>query len=307
MSSLTYSTSACTIFSASNDVSVLVGNNEDWYHNNFSISFYPANSYRQYGYCAFTHSEDYNDIRAGMNDQGVFIDSAYVRPSNVTIDPAKPFFNRNFFRIILDSCSSVNETLDLFSQYNSAETWDWQILVADSHGDSVVIVAGPDESVHYIRKNETYQLITNGNIAYPELGESSSSALRYYVANNLLGVMGDNITVDYFRQVLDAAHQDGTAFSSVYDLVTHDIYIYYNHDYSTEIIINLDDALTQGSHTLELFDLHQYATICNLTPAEAPTTSSIGPRFDLFLSIGLSFSIVLVSVIVVSVVTRRNQ
>jgi penicillin V acylase-like amidase (Ntn superfamily) len=184
----------------------LVGNNEDWYHTNFSISFYLPNSYRQYGYAAFTDSEVYTDVRAGMNDQGVFIDSAYVRPSNVTIYPEKPFIHRNFFRYVLDSCASVNETIELFSQYNIAETWDWQILVADSHGDSVVIVASPDETVQYIRRNETYQLITNGNIAYPELGESSSSALRYYMANNLLGDMNDNISVDNFRDVLDVAH-----------------------------------------------------------------------------------------------------
>lgn len=263
---------ACTIFSASNGVEILVGNNEDWNHTNFSICFYPRSSYREYGYAAFVHSENYLDVRAGMNDQGVFIDATSVPSSNVTIDPEKPFLNRDMFRFVLQNCKSVNETIDYFMYYNIAETWNWQLLVADSNGDSVVIVAGPDEAVWYIHKNGTFQLITNGNIAYPELGQSASSEYRYESAHALLEQMDGNLSISAFRETLDAAHSKYTAFSSVYDLINRDIYIYFNHVYTKEIVFNLDEQLAMGGHAYDLSKL--FLSINTTTSTTTETTTS---------------------------------
>ena len=309
MSYLGSTASACTIFSASNGDTVLVGNNEDWSHNDFSIAFYPADG-QGFGHVAFVATENYWDIRAGMNEHGVFIDATSVRPSNVTIDPEKPFLYRHFFKEVLRTCASVNETIEFMSTYNIAETWDWQVLVADSYGESVVIVAGPDETVWYIRGNETYQLITNGNIAYPELGQSSSSALRFYEAEQQLLEMGDNLTIENARDVLDAAHSDYTAFSSVYDLVNRDIYIYFNHDYTKEVVFNLDEELAKGGHAFEIHSLfHTITTPSSTTPtttasSEALTTIS---TYQLIV-IGLSFILVIYSIVlVVSASSRKTN
>ncbi|MHA1771413.1 MAG: hypothetical protein ACTSYL_02505 [Candidatus Thorarchaeota archaeon] len=97
-------------FSASNGETTLAANNEDWSHTNFSILFYPENIHG-YGYTAFTHSEHFEDIRAGMNNQGVFIGCTLVPPTNVTPDPEKPYLNRDLFRYVLRTCASVNETI----------------------------------------------------------------------------------------------------------------------------------------------------------------------------------------------------
>ncbi|MBN2230874.1 MAG: hypothetical protein JW779_14900 [Candidatus Thorarchaeota archaeon] len=289
----TISGSACTIFTWSNDEMILVGNNEDWQHNNFSIVFYPEDSFG-YGHVAFVGTGNYLDIRAGMNTIGVFIDATSVRPSNVSIDPEKSFLHRNFFKYILRTCESVNETIELFQQYNIAETWDWQVLIADSFGDSVVIVAGPDETVWFVRGAESYQLITNGNIAYPELGESDSSALRYYLANQALYEMGNNITVSNARDALNAAHSDYTAFSSVYDLIQRDIYVYFNHDYSRVIQFNLDEELTKGAHEFEIRSLFEDIPTTN-SPTEVTTSSSTTNGYldaISILTIGASISLV---------------
>lgn len=255
---------ACTIFSASNGETTLVANNEDWSHTNFSILFYPKNS-QGHGYAAFTHSEHFEDIRTGMNDQGVFIGSTLVPPSNVTPDPDIPYLNRDLFRYVLRTCASVNDSIDLFMQYNIADVWEWQILVADRFGESVVIVAGPDKTIQYIRKNATYQLITNGNIAYPELGQSSSSVQRYHQAKVLLEQIGSNITIANARDVLDAARSVYTAFSCVYDLVNRDLYVYFNHNFSKEVVLHLDNELKKGWHSFVLRDLFRSTTTTNLT------------------------------------------
>jgi hypothetical protein len=302
---------ACTIFSASNDEMILVGNNEDWEHNNFSIVFYPEDSFG-YGHVAFVATENYLDIRAGINTQGVFIDSASVRPSNVTIDPDKLFIHYNFFNRVLRTCSFVNETIDLFRHFNIAETWDWQLLVADSYGDSVVIAAGSDETVWYVRGNGTYQLITNGNIAYPELGQSASSALRYSLAENMLNEIGDNITITNARDVLDAAHSVWTAYSTVYDLMNHDIYVYFNHDYSKEIVFNLDEELAKGGHAFEICELYESVTTSGSTTIDstittANTTSSLDSNSNLLLAIGVSVSIVLSSIAVLVILMKQRK
>jgi hypothetical protein len=298
---------ACTIFSASNDEMILVGNNEDWEHNNFSIIFYPED-FLGYGHVAFVATADYTDIRAGMNTQGVFIDSASVRPSNVTIDPEKPFIHYNFFKRVLWTCSSVNETIEMFQHFNIAETWDWQLLVADSYGDSVVIAAGPDETVWYVRGNGTYQLITNGNIAYPELGQSDSSALRYSNAETKLNEIGNNITITNARDVLDAAHSIWTGFSTVYDLVNRDFYVYFNHDYSREVVFNLDEELSKGSHSFRIFELFP----STITPTiyitnTTSTTSSTVPSSDLLFIIGMSVSIVASSTVIVLFFMKQRK
>ena len=308
LNGLSSTAAACTIFSASNDEITLVGNNEDWEHNNFSIVFYKDDSLG-YGHVAFVATENYLDIRAGMNTQGVFIDSASVRPSNVTIDPDKSFIHYNFFNRVLRTCSSVNETIDLFQHFNIAETWDWQLLVADSYGDSVVIAAGPDETVWYVKGNGTYQLITNGNIAYPELGQSDSSALRYSMAENMLNEIGDNITITNARDVLDAAHSVWTAFSTVYDLMNHDIYVYFNHDYSKEIVFNLEDELAKGSHAFEIFEIYQSITILPTTSTFSITNATNSAVLDsnLLLTISASVSIVLIAILVVRILMKRGD
>jgi penicillin V acylase-like amidase (Ntn superfamily) len=305
--------SACTIFSASNGDAVLVGNNEDWNHNNFSLVFYSADR-QGFGHVAFVATENYWDIRAGMNEHGVFIDSTWVPSSNVTIDPEKPFLYRNFFKEVLRTCSSVNDTIEFMSTYNIADTWDWQVLVADSFGESVVIVAGPDGTVWYIRGNETYQLITNGNIACPELGQSSSSALRFYNAKQKLQEIGDNLTIENARDVLDAAHSDYTAFSSVYDLVNRNVYIYFNHDYTKEVVFNLDDELLRGGHAYEIYELFLEATALGITTSTATipsTTTTTEELTDLspiqIIVIGLSFALVISCIALVVAALRRKN
>jgi hypothetical protein len=252
--------SACTIFSASNENTVLVGNNEDWFHNNFTLRFYPSLG-NYHGYAAFIDANDSNDVRAGMNDAGVFIDSAAVPWSNVTLDPEKPFLNDNWFKRVLRTCESVNDSLELFSRYNLANRWNWQFLIADSFGESVLVSAGPDDQVAFTRKNETFQLTANGNVAYPELGQSASSEWRYNTAFALLNQMSGNLSAEYFTMILDAVAQQGTAFSSVYDLINREIYVFFNRNYSFRVIFNLDYELELGYHSYHLPTYFQTYTL----------------------------------------------
>ncbi|MHA1771414.1 MAG: hypothetical protein ACTSYL_02510 [Candidatus Thorarchaeota archaeon] len=180
------------------------------------------------------------------------------------------------------------------------------MLVSDTFGESVVIVAGPDETVQYIRKNATYQLITNGNIAYPELGQSNSSARRYHLAKMRLDEMDTNISIANARDVLDAAHSVYTAFSCVYDLVNRDIYVYFNHDFSKEVVFDLDEELAKGWHSFVLCDLFQSISTSHYTETTSTTLQTDSGGGRLF-PIIISFSIVLSAVVVLLVILRKSQ
>ncbi len=57
------------------------------------------------------------------------------------------------------------------------------------------------------------------------------------------------VTVDNFREMLDAAHQgDKTAYSNICDLNTDDIYIYNQHNYGRHVRYNLSEELQKGKH-----------------------------------------------------------
>jgi hypothetical protein len=128
----------------------------------------------------------------------------------------------------------------------------------------------------------------------------------------MLNEIGDNITITNARDVLDAAHSVWTAYSTVYDLMNHDIYVYFNHDYSKEIVFNLDEELAKGGHAFEICELYESVTTSGSTTIDstittANTTSSLDSNSNLLLAIGVSVSIVLSSIAVLVISMKQRK
>ena len=268
---------ACTIFMGSMDGVVLVGNNEDWSHANFTICFVPPIGNR-HGFAKFVATENYYDIRGGMNDQGVFVDSAAVPASPVDYDPEKPSFPDDMFNTILRFCETTQEAVELFEEnVVLVDEWNWQLLVADAKGDAVVIGAGPDRQIAFTWKNGTFHLVTNGNIAYPELGQSEWSETRYNSALEMLNKLEhpDNVSIDYFTSILENVSCQYTAYSNVYDLVNLEIYTYYTHNYMSYVKFNLTEELQKGSHCYDLQELFSKSTSSTSSTTSSTVSSTI--------------------------------
>ncbi|MGY5875010.1 MAG: hypothetical protein RTU30_04625 [Candidatus Thorarchaeota archaeon] len=268
---------ACTIFMASMDGIVLAGNNEDWAHANFTILFVPALGTRN-GYVLITATNNTYDTRVGMNDHGFYIDAASVRPAPLDIDYNKSVIPQELYRFFLQRCDNVYDAIEIFEEYTFLlDEWDFQFLVADSNGDSVVIGIGPDRTIEYTWKDDYYHLVTNGNIAYPELGQSSWSEWRYNTANESLSAIShpDNVSVDYFTDVLESVHHSTyTAYSNIFDLVNLEIYTYYLHDFTRYIRFSLAGELAKGAHSYDLQELfHTPSTTTESTSINSSTTS----------------------------------
>ena len=243
---------ACTAFMSSEDDLVLVGNNEDYYNPYTRIWFIPAAS-GQYGRVYF----GYDDWRpqGGMNDQGLFFDAFATAPLEVMLSKAKPKFKGNFFDKFMSECATVQDVLDLFKRYNLEFMLKFQLLIVDKAGDSAII-----EGDQIIRKKNPCQVVTNfyqSKVAYSDIPCEwyKGGCLRYQIAESLLKE-NRSVSVEYFRDILKAAHQNTlfvqTLYSNIYDLKNGIIHLYYLHNYDHKVTINLNEELKKGRHYYDL-------------------------------------------------------
>ena len=243
---------ACTAFMSPGKDMVLVGNNEDYYHPYTRIWFIPSSN-GQYGRVYF----GYDDWRpqGGMNDQGLFFDAFATRPLEVMFSKDKPKFKGNFFDKFMADCATVEEALDFFNRYNLEFMLKFQLLIVDKTGDSAII-----EGDQVIRKKNQYQVVTNfyqSKVAYGDIPCEwyKGGCRRYQIAENLLKE-GRRVSVDNFREILKATHQNTlgvqTLYSNIYDLKNGMIHLYYLHNYDNAVTLNLNEELNKGRHYFEI-------------------------------------------------------
>ena len=104
--------SACTIFTASQNETVLVGNNEDWFFVDSQASFIPAtNGFN--GLVIFGFSDGV--FQGGMNDKGLFVDITALPPVPINNHPDRKEIKANIAEFSLKTCSTVNEVIQLFN------------------------------------------------------------------------------------------------------------------------------------------------------------------------------------------------
>jgi len=237
---------ACTVFYASQGDTVLAGNNEDWVNPNTKVWFEPAEK-GKYGRVFFGFDNFYP--QGGMNEKGLFFDVTAAKPVEVAVASEKPLYKGNLIREkIMPECVTVQEALSLFRRYQAPRKWKWMYIIGDSTGDSAII--GP---YGIIRKKGNFQVATNFYQSKVKPGEYPCE--RYKIAVDMLGKCTD-ISVDHFRRILDATHQEGdtsnTLYSNIYDLKKGLIYLYHFHSYQNEVIINLEEELKKGRHSYDL-------------------------------------------------------
>ncbi len=251
--------SACTGFTASDELNVLVGNNED-----LSLLADPQiriippsdNSYgRVVFYCKWPYPFDTGSYSAfgGMNDQGLFFD-IYSTPRLVPTNPlGKPNYNQDIFAYCISTCANVDEVVDVFNTYYIPYMDEIQGFFVDKTGNSVIIEG--DEIVY---KYGNYQVVTNFLQNHPHLG--GYPCWRYDTAVSMLENM-DNISVDYFIDICEAVHVErivlpdfilDTIYSNICDLNQGIMLLYFFHDYDHFIEINIPEIFEQGYQNYDL-------------------------------------------------------
>jgi tetratricopeptide (TPR) repeat protein len=257
------STQRCTIIYASDGRTALAGNNEDW-NNPFPIVWFQPAENGKYGGMYFGVQDfspkavDWHSREGGINEKGLFYDFASTEEVKVPRDPNKPdcwpLMNK-----VMEECSTVDEAIKLFSEYNFREVWKGHYLIGDRFGNSVII-----EPLTFIKRNRKYQVATN--FLQSKTDPETSTDVRYRVASKLFE-QSDSISVGLFRRILNDTHMEEcgsqlsvTLYSYICDLKKGDVYIYNFHNYDNEVKLNIHEELKKRRHTYLISSLFPYET-----------------------------------------------
>ncbi|MDO8056001.1 MAG: hypothetical protein Q6361_04005 [Candidatus Hermodarchaeota archaeon] len=322
---------SCTIFTVSIGDRVYFGNNEDYRLWGINAWFVPAQTISTlagdssiYGavFFGFDDNDDPADgyPQGGMNDQGLCMDGNGL--SYYSLNPHPERLNQQWALLaeVLWVCATVDEVEAWFLTHNIGSTMNYQLHFADATGDAVVISAGPDQELAFTQIGvDTCLVSTNINVADPT--RDVFDCWRYSTAMAMLTVMhsASDLTVEACRDVLAAVHQDGTyatKYSNVFDCVSHDIYLWYDRDYTQAAVMNLDSELAavipgatgyyEEDPLFGAFDLDGNICYRKVAITELFATSVPSPPLQLiFFVVGAIVGIVAISTVILYLRKRR--
>jgi penicillin V acylase-like amidase (Ntn superfamily) len=272
LASLKYTpTPSCTIFTVEDGTSIFFGNNEDegGSRENTSIWFQQSTDEAFYG-CAFVGFTNNPPGRTnidglpigGLNTQGLCFDANGLNVEYVDPEPEKSiaqYSSMGYWEYILRECATVDEVIQWYQTRNLGGYWYNQIHWADSSGDAVVI-SPVNGQVVYTRKNNSYLVSTNFNLANPTYDYPCE---RYTTVFTMLDdiIQDDNLSIDSIKEVLDEVHLAknpnyiGTVYSNIFDLKEKEIYLYIRANFNEVIKFNLAEELAKGTHEYDMISL----------------------------------------------------
>ena len=224
----------CTVLTATNENTTLVGNNEDMFHARSKVEFHSAAD-GKYGRVFFGMGRNLH--QGGMNEKGLFFDCVATGPPEKVLPKTKPDCPGGLLDKILEDCATIPEVIKLFDKYDSTYMNSYMTMIVDASGDWFVSQAGIID-----RKKEMTAAIGRGwQTAYRRLQKAPE------------------ISVELFRSIVSEVHVEGvvkTLYSNVYDLKNQIIYLYYYYDFENPLRIDLHDYLKKnGTCSFYLGDL----------------------------------------------------
>jgi len=254
--------SACTIFSASYDETVLFANNEDYY--NYTLwarIIQPSENLQHYGGFYLGHSVSPHS-QGGMNEKGLCFDANALPEMELTYNYSQKHYGGWVVEFIMKTCSNISEVIKVAKEYSWGMSMAYQVFFADAAGDAVVISPGTDGKVNFTQKTEENGFLVSTNF---NKGLARSPCWRYDTAYSMLndGLNSEtDLSIDFFRSILDAVHVEGayvnTIYSNIFDLPNRIIYLYYWHQFDDEVVkLNLTEELAKSDQDqyIELIDL----------------------------------------------------
>jgi uncharacterized protein DUF3738 len=277
--------SACTAFCAvGSDGQVLVGNNEDWANPRSKLWFMPAKP-GAYGrmYVGF------DDMRpfGGMNERGLWYDAFSAPAIRAARFAQLPSYRGELIDAAMAQCATVEEVVQFVSRYNRAYLTEGILMFADASGDAVSIEANA-----IVRKKGPHFVQTN---FHQSRGIAGGGVERYKTAASMLERAGTDISVDLFRRILAATHQEGpgpTQYSNVYDLTSRTMTLYYFHDFTRAVTFRLDDELKAGAHVIDIPSLFPRNAAADAFAAARPPPRAESPALAIVLAALLGTAIV---------------
>ena len=255
------SASACSVITTVNNDSVWFGYNEDRMLSQFNqityVRFHNRTS-TSYAFMEVTaESTDVFSVRVGINEKGVAISGNAVPMQQIDSQPEKSYTwkTHSLYRLILQKSTNISDVIKIVSNFEFTPNMNYQIHVADSNGDAIVVSPGSNGKIVITQKNDNYFISTNVNRADIENGVDD---IRNSEAISLLN-KAENLGKETLKSTLKGVHQESyegcTYYSTIFDLKNGITYFYLMHDYNQEISLNMTHELLQGDHYYLLADL----------------------------------------------------
>jgi len=233
---------ACTGFCAASKGKVLAGNNEDWGNPRSRIWFVPA---EKGAYGRMFVGFDNGFPQGGMNEKGLFFDGFATPRLEVAPTPDREI-HAGITNKALAECATADEVVRLFDRYSRPDSA--VLFFADRNGEAVAI-----EPEAAVRKQGWFFVQTNFYQSRTPLG--TETCQRFKIATRMLEHSRAEISIDLFRRILAATHQEGnsaTQYSNIYDLPAGVMYLHHFHNFENVVRIDLAGELRKGPHKLEI-------------------------------------------------------
>jgi hypothetical protein len=223
-----------------------VGNNEDHWNANTRMWF-EKGSAAKYGCMYIGYDNMYP--QGAMNDQGLMYDGFAMDEYVKFVEPKKPVFKADMMDDIMTTCKNVNEVRDFLTNYDLISMRSGMVMFVDRSGAYLVVQADT-----LILGNDANYLLSNFCPARtPDLDAVN---IPFYQKGRKLMRAKVDTSLSYLTSLSDTLHQEwplngaGTLYTTIYDLNAGIIHLYFYHDYSQSLSINLQEQLSKADTVL---------------------------------------------------------
>lgn len=245
---------ACSVFQVSHDdMHYGVVNEDGPPSDKIRLLFVPGEN-GKFGAMYFVYV-DLNSVQGGINEKGLYYDGMAAPETTVTFDPQPE--KKDWISVgqeIMETCSTVEEAIAVQTKYDT--TSNGVAAGYEVFGDAFGAAAAVEPTHKVVRKgDEDWFITTNFYLSDPDM-TGGGGFDRYDIIKERMETMGNQFSIEYLRDTLDAVKQGNyTKFSLIYDTVNRIIYWYNERDYDNVAIIDLDKELSKGLHYIMAEDL----------------------------------------------------
>lgn len=238
-----FTSEACYFILGKKDGRVLVGYNEDWYRSNSKYWFEYPSKKEKYGAVFFGFGGEFKIAQGGVNEKGLFFDGNAIPKQTLhdSVKQGKKAAPVPIFKNILKNCATVDEALIYLQHYYVPFIKSVQIILADAQGSYAVIDL--NGVVEKGTLSDGYKIITNFRAT-----DQNHFCYRYDLTSSILAKEFSN-NVKEFENILFTARQTfpgASVYSTISELSSQNINIYYNHQFKNKIEIDLKKSLAEG-------------------------------------------------------------
>lgn len=235
---------ACYFILGKKNGQVLVGYNEDWYQSNAKYWFEHPSKKEKYGAVFFGFGGEFKFAQGGVNEKGLFFDGNSIPKQivNESLKLEKKAAPVPVFKNLLKNCATVDEGIKYLNQYYIPFIKSAQIILADAQGTYAVIDL--NGLVEKGTLSNGYKIITNFRST-----DQNHFCYRYDLTSSLLEKGFSNNVVEFENILLKTSQTfpGATVYSTISELNSQKINLYYNHKFANKVEIDLKKSLAEGN------------------------------------------------------------